>query len=86
MKNLYKPIYIDDQKVTVEFSKDRDYRTIFEIVVNSYYAIDNPLCKNKSQYLRCGKRNVTECVDRRFKCDHYPQCSNGYDEMNCKNN
>ncbi len=83
MAHLHDPIFIDDKKVTIEFGKDREHRTVFEIVVNTYYSIDNPLCKNQRDYFRCNKKNATECIDRRFKCDHYPQCSNGYDESNC---
>jgi len=61
-------------------NKDRNFRSIFEIVVNTYYDGDTKLCTDESRYFRCGSTNTSYCIDKKFVCDHYPHCVDGEDE------
>lgn len=83
-KNNYMPIYIPGNIVTIEFNKDIDYRSVFEIMINTFYESNSLLCDDKENFFRCGD-NTSHCVDNVFLCDHYHQCPNGADEaLDCE--
>lgn len=79
-KNNYDPIFIAGDKVSVEFNKDINFRSIFEIVINTYYDGDSYLCTDEKRFFRCGNTNTSDCIEKIFLCDHYPQCVDGEDE------
>lgn len=77
-KNPYDPIYLKSSQVTFEFYKDREYRSIYEIVISVYHEGDSPVCKLED-YHRCGS-NKSICIDQDLLCDKFPHCMNESDE------
>ncbi len=87
-ENPFKEIYFNNSKIIVDFYKDKNFRSIFEISVNIYHKENSPYCL-RDEYFRCGS-NKSICIHYDLVCDHYSQCPNGVEEdpecgLHCKN-
>jgi hypothetical protein len=76
--DIYKPMYFSSPIVSVEIYKDRDFRSIYEILITLYHEGDSLQCKTKPMY-RCST-NTSICISKSLKCDKFENCPNDSDE------
>lgn len=80
--NLYREIFINSSLFTIEFNKDKNSKSIFEILIVSLKR--NVFLNNGYNCLEfyCNKSNL--CISKDLVCDRYPHCSLNEDEwFNC---
>lgn len=75
-KDPYRVIFVNSSKIIVEFHKDKNFRSVFDILVTAYYNGSSRKClKDKYQ---CEESNI--CIDKDLECDRFPHCSKNEDE------
>ncbi|RNA33360.1 hypothetical protein BpHYR1_000335 [Brachionus plicatilis] len=75
-------IYFKSPRISVEFFKDKEHRSIYEIVISVFYTGNSEMCRRQGFY-RCSS-NTSMCIDEKLMCDKFPHCPNYSDEATCE--
>ncbi|CAF0941019.1 unnamed protein product [Brachionus calyciflorus] len=79
--NPFEMVHFNSPRISFEFYKDREYRSIYEIIVSVYHEGNSPVCR-KPNYFRC-ESNKSICIDENLTCDKFPHCPTDRDENIC---
>lgn len=78
----YRIFHFTSSKISLEFFKDKEYRSVYEIVFSAFFTGNSLICREKNFY-RCGS-NSSDCIDENLICDKFPHCPNDIDEKSCE--